>query len=382
MPPPLAPSIPMMRRGPTSRVRVAVDGTPLLGVRTGVGHTVAAMLDALKPHTELDLHVYAVTWRGRRELVASVGSGARIAVRPIPARAVQAAWRHMSTPRIERWTGPVDVVHGTNFVGPPARVPVLVTIHDLTFALRPELAAPNHYLELIRRALDRGATVHAVSEHVATQTREVFGLSADRVVCIHPGLLVTGTGDSTRGRRRAGGDRYVLFLGELGPRKNVERLVQAFDLAAGDDPDLHLVLAGPDGSSTASVARAIEAAAHRSRIRRLGYVSASERLDLLAGASVFAFPSLDEGFGHPPLEAMRAGVPVVAADAGALPEVLGDAALLVAPTDVDALADALADALTPQVGVDLVARGRMQAQRYGWDRAAEQLVTLYQRLAG
>ncbi|HEX5585899.1 MAG TPA: glycosyltransferase family 1 protein [Acidimicrobiia bacterium] len=363
------------------RLRVALDGTPLLGLRTGVGHLTAALIEALASSGHLDLVVYAITFRGRRSLAASVDQHAESAVRSMPARLVQECWRRSSFPRIEHWTGRVDVVHGTNYVGPPARAPVVISVHDLTFAYHAALAAPNHNLELISRALKRGATVHTISDYVAAQARDLFRLPDDRVVRIYPGLVTAGHGDARRGQARAGTDRYVLFLGELGPRKNVSRLVRAFDEVARDDPDLHLALVGPDGADTPRVEDAIARAQHGARVHRLGYVTGADRLDLLAGASVFAFPSLDEGFGFPPLEAMSAGVPVVAADAGALPEVLGDAALLVDPTDVGALAGAITTALEPVVAGELVARGRLRAARYRWDRTATELEALYRRLA-
>ena len=136
------------------RLRVAVDGTPLLGIRTGVGHTTAALLDALAGREELELVVYAITLRGRAQLANMVPAGVRAATQPIPARFVRTLWQHAPTPRIERWTGPVDVVHATNFVGPPARAPVVVTVHDLTFARRPDLVDKRAlaFRPLIRRA--------------------------------------------------------------------------------------------------------------------------------------------------------------------------------------------------------------------------------------
>ena len=356
----------------------------MLGTRTGVGHATAALIDALTAAGQVDVIVYGITFRGRDALAAQVPRGARAATRPVSARLVQHCWRRFDEPRIERWTGPVDLVHGTNFVGPPARAPVLVTVHDLAFVQHPELAVAahtTHYRALIERALHRGAALHVPSDHVAAQARDVFGLGSDRVTRVYPGIDTTGSGDPIHGRRLAGGDLYLLFLGELNARKNVPRLVQAFDAVAADDPDVRLVLAGPDGPDGATVDAAIARSARADRVRRTGYVSATDRLDLLAGASVFAFPSLDEGFGHPPLEAMHAGVPVVAARAGSLPEVLGDAARFADPADVDDLASAIAAALEPATAHDLVARGRERAARYRWDVAANEMVALYERLA-
>ena len=136
---------------------------------------------------------------------------------------------------------------------------------------------------------------------------------------IYPGLHARGSGDPESGRRIAGAPRYTLFIGQLEPRKNLTTLVRAFHRVADTDPDLRLVLAGPPGPDSDNVERAIRAGQHGDRVLRTGYVSDRERLDLLAGSTLFAFPSLDEGFGHPPLDAMAAGVPVVAAAAGAIP---------------------------------------------------------------
>jgi len=158
--------------------------------------------------------------------------------------------------------------------------------------------------------------------------------------------------------------------------------VAAFDLEAARDAELRLVVAGPDGWGSAAFQDAVQAARHGDRVVRLGYVDDAARADLLAGARLLAYPSLDEGFGHPPLEAMRAGVPVVAARAGALPEVLGDAALLAAPSSVPALADALHAAnADDETRARLTAAGHERVARYTWDRAVDELVASYRRLA-
>jgi alpha-1,3-rhamnosyl/mannosyltransferase len=179
-----------------------------------------------------------------------------------------------------------------------------------------------------------------------------------------------------------GGAPYVLTIGTVEPRKDHPLLVRAFDAVAARDRDLHLVIAGPDGWGAAALSDAIAAAAHRDRIVRLGYIDDEARSGLLAGAALFAFPSVYEGFGLPPLEAMRAGVPVVATAAGSLPEVLGDAALLVPPGDADALADAIAEAFAdPVERARLIHAGHAQAAHYSWERCAEGLAAVYAKAA-
>jgi glycosyltransferase involved in cell wall biosynthesis len=304
----------------------------------------AGLLTALARRDDAAVHAYALSWRGRDALAATVPHGTRVSTRPFPARVVRELWaRGLGRPRAEDWTGGVDVVHATNFVAPPARAPVVVTVHDVTFLRFPELCTPDtlRYPGLLRRAIGRGAVVHTPSEFVATEVRELLDAPEDRVVAIHSGVPAVRDGDATRGRTLAGADRYVLALGTIEPRKNLTTLVRAFDRIADTDPDMRLVLAGPPGWDAARVQSAIDASRARTRIVQTGFVADRDRADLLAGASVFAYPSVYEGFGFPPLEAMQCGVPVVAGDAGALPEILGDAAVLVAPTDVDPLADAI-----------------------------------------
>jgi glycosyltransferase involved in cell wall biosynthesis len=176
------------------------------------------------------------------------------------------------------------------------------------------------------------------------------------------------------------GRPYVLALGTTEPRKDLPGLVAAFDRMAGAQPDLELRIAGPPGWGEDALGLAIASATHRDRIHRLGWVA--DRDALLAGATVFAYPSRYEGFGFPPLEAMAVGVPVVSTRTGAIPEVLGDAALLVPVGDVDALAGAL-----ERLVVDaeerrrLIAAGSVRVARYSWTQAGDGLADLYRRVA-
>ncbi len=365
-------------------LRVAVDATSLLGPRTGVGVFTAELLAHL-PRTRVAPVAYATTWRGRGRLAGLVPRGVEVASRPQAARPLRELWRRFDHPVIEWWTGPVDVVHGPNYVVPPTRdAAQVMTIHDLTFHHHPEMSTADtlQYPGLIRRALRRGAWVHTESRFVADEVLEVYGADPDRVVVVPLGVTSPADGDPARGHQLAGGDRYLLALGTVEPRKDLPLLVDAFDLLAAEHPDLRLVVAGPDGWGAEALAARLATSPHRERIVRLGWVDDHDRAALLRGATVLAYPSRYEGFGLPPLEAMAADTPVVATAVGALPEVLGEGARLVPPADAEALAGALGELLTDDAARDAaVARGRDRAATYSWQACADGLADLYARAA-
>ncbi|HEX6237407.1 MAG TPA: glycosyltransferase family 1 protein [Acidimicrobiales bacterium] len=365
-------------------LRLAVDLTSLLTPRTGVGVLAHELTIRLASRADLAVTAFAVTLRGRGALGEAVPPGVRVVSRPLPARPLRAAWSRSDHPRIDHWIGRHDVVFGPNFVVPPTRAGALVTVHDLSFVHFPRLATPSAlaYPRLIRRALARGAWVHTSSDFVRTEIIEHFGAEPTRVTAIPPGVRVTPPGDPAPGRRLAGTERYVLAIGTVEPRKDLPRLVRAFDAVAAEHPDVRLVIAGPDGWGADALGDAIDAARHAARVVRLGWVSDPDREALLRGATVYAYPSIYEGFGFPPLEAMTAGAPVVATSAGSLPEVCRNGADLVPPGDTDALAAALDRALHDEEHRrSLVARGRAVAATYSWDATAERFVALAERVA-
>jgi glycosyltransferase involved in cell wall biosynthesis len=308
----------------------------------------------------------------------------------MPARLARWAWQRGSLPTAPMLAGPVDVVHGPNFVVPPGGgAREVVTVHDLTALHHPEMCTPDvlAWPGLVRRALRRGAWVHTVSEFVADEVRTAFPDAGDRVVAVPNGIRrpspADASSDEATGRRIAGGDRFLLALGTVEPRKDLPSLVAAFDLLAGDDADLRLVIAGAPGLAAPALDAAVAASPHRDRIVRRGTVPDAERLALLRGASVVVYPSLYEGFGLVPLEAMAVDTPVVSTATGAIPEVVGDAALLVAPGDVDALAGAVAEVLGDEdLRARLVADGQRRVDRYRWEDTVEGLVALYRSALG
>jgi glycosyltransferase involved in cell wall biosynthesis len=314
---------------------------------------------------------------------------------------------------VELWSGRVDVVHGTNFVVPPARrARRIVSVWDLTAVRYPEMCTPMslRYPGLVRRAVERGAWVHTGASSVADEIVDHFHVPEERVRVVPPGLVlrtvppadplfpsaedpVRSAEDPVRSAEepvrsaedpvRSGvdpGAPYVLGLGTTEPRKDFIGLVEAFDSIAAGHPGLELRIAGPEGWAEAEVVAAISRAAHRDRIKRVGWVE--DVTSLIAGATVFAYPSLYEGFGLPPLEAMSLGVPVVASAAGAVPEVVGEAALLVRPGDVASLAAGIESALTDaELRVRLVDAGHTRAAAFTWEASAEAMHAVYRDLA-
>jgi glycosyltransferase involved in cell wall biosynthesis len=372
-------------------VRVALDATPLLGLPTGVGAFCHGALAALAQRPGVDVRAYAVSWRRRRLMEAKLPDGVAARQRPMPARPLHALWTRGDFPPLEWFIGATDVVHGTNFLVPPTgRAAAVVSVHDLTPLHHPELcnAATLAYPGLIRRAVDRGAWVHTDSAFVAREVVEAFDADPSRVRVVNPGipdLPVPAEAAVVAVLRRflpPGMERFCLAIGTAEPRKDLPGLVRAFGAVAERQPDVALVLAGPPGWGEEALASAIAASGARERIVRTGWVEDPDLAALLSRASLLAFPSLYEGFGFPPLEAMRAGVPVVATRAGSLPEVLGDGALLVDVGDHDGLAEALASCLGDEVERRrLVAAGAAWSARYSWERCGDELEALYRDAA-
>lgn len=379
-------------------MKVAIDATPLVGRRTGVGVAVANALDALAGLGDLELVAYVASWRARHEGERSLPPGVRAVRRPMAAGLLHAAWLRADGPVIERWTGRVDVVHGTNCVVPPARDGAeVLTVHDLSFVRYPELCDPAslRFPALIRRALRRGAFVHTVAAPIAGEVVEHFEVPAERVRvvpwAVDRALAGGDGGPAPRGRAPAGGDGaspplgrapYVLSIGRSEPRKDLPLLVRAFDRIADRHPGVELVVSGPPGWDEEALQAAMAGARHRDRVRRVGWVSDPERASLLRGAAALAYPSRYEGFGFPPLEAMAAGVPVVATDGGGVPWVVGDAALVVPAGDGDALAEALDEVLTDETTrARLIERGRARAAGFSWQACAAGLASLYRDAA-
>jgi glycosyltransferase involved in cell wall biosynthesis len=283
----------------------------------------------------------------------------------------------------------IDVVHSLHYthplVSPCAR---LVTVHDLTFLLFPEL----HTLarRLIMPFFIRRAVRHAdglVFDSIASQrdAQKLIPTTKENLRRITP-LGVdsedfNGNEHNTRGvlEKFSIEKPFLLFVGTIEPRKNIARLIRAFELLANEFPNLLLVIAGKPGWHFENVFSAMRNSEYQSRIRYLNFITDTEKKALLSACAALAYPSLYEGFGLPILEGMAAGAPVITGNVSSLPEVAGDAAILIDPLSVEQLAEAIRTVLRdPAERNKLSAMGRKQAAAFSWARTATLTFEAYQ----
>ncbi|WP_163551385.1 glycosyltransferase family 4 protein [Candidatus Frankia alpina] len=384
-------------------MRIVLDGTPLLGRRTGVGRYTEHLLAGLaRLDTSWDLAATAFTWRGLNELAESLPAGVRPAARRAPARLLQDAWIRGEHPPVEWLTGAADVVHGTNFVLPPLRrARGVLTIHDLSYLRTPDTvtAASARYSDFVPRGLRRAAAVLTPSRAVAEEVIAAYRLDPALVTPTPLGVddAWFTTPPPTAAWLQAHGlpERYLLFVGSVEPRKNLPVLLEAVRrLHAAKLGAPPLVLVGPPGWGPTLDLAGLPAGS----VIIAGYLDAEQLRATVAGAGVLCFPSRYEGFGLPPLEALAAGTPVVAADIPTVREVTGallapadspsgspsagSPVRLVRQADRDSFADDLAEAILALLSSPGDAEaGRTHARAFTWRRTAELTAAVYRRVA-
>ena len=360
-------------------MRVAFDWGPLLDPPTGVGRytrELAASLELLGT----DLTRYAVAWgggRGGSGVLAGGpgGEGERVARWRMPARLAQASWRIAGVPSIDRLTGPVDIVHATNFVLPAVgRTPGVVTVHDLSYLREDTWPGGRRLRGLVPWSLERAASIVVPTYAVAGELIERYGVAAGRVHVTYEGVAPVFFGArplSAAALSRMGiPGPFILAVGTLEPRKNLEKLLKAWKAASDSVVGWTLTLAGPRGWGP-DLPRT-------SNVVPLGWVGDETLPGLLAAAELFCYPSLYEGFGLPPLEAMAAGTPALVGRYNCAEEVLGDAAELVEPNDVEAMREGLVALVQDPLKRQRMARaGRVKALAYTWERTASATIDAY-----
>jgi glycosyltransferase involved in cell wall biosynthesis len=285
---------------------------------------------------------------------------------------------------------PEGIFHATKLLYPPRHLRLTATLHDMTCWLMPEfhqaanVAAEKRFAAQIWK---RAAGLIAVSESTRHDAVRVLGLNPETIQVIYPGVaepFFEATAEASASTRLRYGVRqpYALYVGTVEPRKNLDRLLDAWQtLPASVREQFDLVVAGPEGWQSAGTLARLRAPAPG--VRYLAYVPEPDLPGITAGATVFVYPSLYEGFGFPVAQAMAAGVPVITSNLSSLPEVTSGAAALIDPHSQADLRSALERLLTsPATRAQLSAAGRIQAQRFRWDTCARQSLQFFEQICG
>lgn len=324
-----------------------------------------------------------VTARGARSLGAMRGDGTRVCTTALSSR-----WYYvpLGLP-LSVLRHPVDVLHAMFTVAPwvPTRR-IVLTVHDVCPDVHPEFfpaAVRARFRWLLAQGVARAAAIIVPSELTRRELVQHYPVDANKVSVIPDGVQPVFDGDEAAPART---DRwpsdFALYVGRFHARKNIERLIEAYAISGARRRGLRLVLAGRDLWSGNSIAARIAALGLENEVMCPGHVTDAELATLYRRARLFAFPSLHEGFGIPPVEAMARGVPVIASNVSAMPEILGDAAYFADPYDVSAMAAALdrvAD--DDSLRAMLRARGLRRAAHYSWPALAQRTLALYTQVA-
>lgn len=366
-------------------MRIGLDANPIFRTRAGVGQYAARLVErmsAVSRGDEFFLYYWGPEATSGEEWLARDN----VVVRRAPSKGAFAAGV-----RADR----IDLFHGTNFRRRASgRRGSVITIHDLALKIFPHLRRRwlGDWIGYIKTSRDarRCERVIAVSESTARDIVRHIGVPREkvRVVPLAAGKEFRPVGDRVQlaellARIGMARSRYILFSGTLEPRKNVPVLLRAYAGLRNEYPDTGLILAGAPGWRSGEVTDFIRANALGEEVRIAGYLSPRDLTVLYSGAAVFVLPSLYEGFGLPPLEAMACGAPVVVSSGGSLPEIVGDAAIVVPPDDVEGYRREIARVLSsPELARELREKGIRQAARYSWDRTASETLAVYREVAG
>lgn len=311
-------------------------------------------------------------------------------------RSNRALWlktRLTGRPYIDEMVGGAEVFFFPHFLlGATSRnCRRVMTWHDLSYERMPHLLSWGrrlwHWQMRPRHQVRTADRIIAVSASTARDIESMYGIAPDRITMVHSGIhpdMHRPDERTLHGFRVRTGlpERFILTLGTREPRKNLAAVVRAFDMLASRFPEHHLVIAGADGWHEEALRRAIASSPVRDRIHTRGPVPQEQRASLISLASVVAYPSWLEGFGFPPLEAMACGTPVVASATSAVAEICGDAVLLVHPSSIDGIAEAIAAVLgDAALRQRLREAGKERALRFSWQKAAEQTLSVLTRAA-
>jgi glycosyltransferase involved in cell wall biosynthesis len=362
-------------------VRIVIDYRPALRARTGVGEYIHQVASALARAGGDDITVFSSSWKDRPsgDLGAALPN-VKVVDRRVPVRVLNLTWHRLRWPPVEALTGgEYDIAHSPHPLLLPSRSAAhIVTIHDLHFLSHPERTSGEirrDYPTLTASHARRADRIVVSSKFASNEVQRWLNVAAQKI-----SICAAGAPEWTMAPASAGADGYILFMGTVELRKNVGGLLQAYGrLLARNVNAPRLVIAGRTVAETDGLLEGISSPPLAGRVDYLGYVPGERRETLFKGAQVFVLPSFEEGFGLTALEAMAAGVPVIASNRGSLPEVVGDAGLLIDPDNPESLTDAMTRLVTdPTLRATCARRGLDRARQFNWAQTARDVRRAYE----
>ncbi len=372
---------------PRKLPRIAVDLRALVPPPTGIGVYTRSLLTALARLESADYRGWA--HRPIRQPEELERLGVELATQQSP---LGLLWQQLRLPPRLRKDG-IDLFWSPLMTLPMWRtsVPTVVTVHDLTVLTHPEthrLKVRASLLPFLRRSIERATAIVAISQATAGDLRRFFPGNEHRTHVVYNGVapdFSPGLPEEIQEIRHQRGapEGYLLYVGTLEPRKNVDRILDAWESLRAQRLEFPpLVIAGAPGWRNSALRQRLENLAGQG-VEVLGHLGRSELIRLYQGARIFLYPSLYEGFGLPPLEAMACGIPVIVSNVSSLPEVVGEAGLQVSPQDPEALAGAIAALLDEApLAARLAADGLRRARRFSWDRSAREMEAVFFEILG
>jgi len=361
-------------------MRILVDYRPALRARTGVGEYIRELARAYAAAYRDEVSVFTSSWKDRPDPSTSVELGVRVVDTRVPVSVLNYLWHRHEWPPIEMLTGDVDVVHAAHpLLIPSRRAAQVVTIHDLFFLDHPERTRAEirrDYPVLVGDHARRADAVVTSSAHTRRLLHERLNVPIERIYCCPPGAPAwTRLGREPNVPR--GG--YILFVGTLEPRKNVGGWLDIVEqlVATSPSPPAFVVAGGATPDAAVWIDRMTRPPLSP-HVTYLGYTSHEERERLYAGARALVLPSLDEGFGLPALEAMSAGVPVLASNRGALPEVVASGGTLLDPLDTARWVSTIERLVADDAwATEQACAGLTRAKAFTWPAAAARVHEAY-----
>ncbi len=353
-------------------MKIAIDTQSTFGQKTGIGQYTSMLLDALRREApEHDYH--------------EINLGAQVRMRTDR----RLWWQQVGVPKQARRYG-AAILHVPGFDAPMIHpCPVALTVHDIIGWLFPQNMPPvarmywAHWLPFSVRfanliIADSEATRQdlVTKLHIAEKKISVVHLGVEERFAPQDQQVIA----ACRAKYKLP-NRFILYVGTLEPRKGIDTLIEAFAQLAARYTDTHLVLAGKEGWYWQPILERIRTHSLENRVHVTGYVADEDLPALYSAATIFAFPSRYEGFGLPPLESMACGTPVVSSNSSSLPEVVGEAGLLVVPDNPAALVSQIESILAnPTLHAELSSKGRAQANKFTWAKTAQATLEVYYRL--